>query len=128
MSKTRRDRVNFYSKNLSWGSDPVFKGTTNARRQDVQSKNGMKIFSEETLPLDVKNNMLPDRYAWKQVMNRSSQNQRKQIATLKKRRARIERSRNNRIVDKEIKFFVKEVDEEMKELLDYLKQFECDDY
>lgn len=121
MSKTRRDRVNFYSKSLSWGSDPVFSETTNAHRQEVQSQNGTKIFSEENLPLDVKSKMLPDRYAWKQVMNRSSQNQRKQIATLKKRRSRIERSRNNRIIDKEMKIFVKETIEEVKELNDYFK-------
>jgi hypothetical protein len=119
MAKTYRDRINFYRKNLTWANDPIFCFTKDALRQEVKIKNGGKVFSMASLPKEIKDELTPNRYMWKTNTYRSSQNQRKQIASLKKRYSRIERTRNNRIIDKEIKLFIEETNADIKELNDF---------
>lgn len=126
MAKTKRDRVNFYNKNLTWANEPTFAKTVDARRQVIKKENGGSVFSLAHLPKDVKDILSPDRYMWREAHGRISQNLRKQSAELKKRHNRIQRARDERIIGKEIKLAIKDFNEDVKEMNAYLKQFDYD--
>lgn len=118
MSKSRRDRLNYYQKRMTLAFEPILSESGTHLQQIEAIKHGKKIYSNATIPNDVKKEILSNNpYSNVYYQNTNvSPNIRKQISTLKKRHNRIQRARNNRVVNYEINQHIKETHDDIAEL------------
>lgn len=104
MSKSYRDRNAYYARNKVIGNVSI--ASRSHIRQQVMAEHGRKLYGDHNTPLDVKKAFEEDKYIF--YRGNTSSNLRKQNSYLKRKKSRIERARNNRVVEQELKAIQKE--------------------